>query len=106
MAEEKSYDKLIRDRIPELIESSGKECTVRELEGDEYSQKLKKKLLEEVKEYLESGNFEEIVDIFEVLRYLVEAHDRSIEELEQLRQQKKEKRGGFEKGLLLQEVRG
>ncbi len=106
MTAAENYDKLIRDRIPELIESSGKECTVRELEGDEYSQKLKQKLLEEVKEYLESGKFEEIVDIFEVLRYLVKAHDKTIEELEELRQDKKEKRGGFEKGLLLQEVRG
>lgn len=95
------YDKLVRDKIPEIIEDAGKEYEVRELHDDEYQDKLKEKLQEEVNEYLESSDKEELADVLEVLQALAQSHNLSIDELENLREQKARKRGAFDKQLLL-----
>ena len=63
----KVYNKLVRDKIPEIIEASGKTCTCETLRDGQYIEFLNQKLLEEVNEYLESGLVEELADIGEVM---------------------------------------
>lgn len=98
------YDKLVRDRIPEIIRAEGKDCTVEVLSDWDYLRFLDEKLNEELAEYQESKSLEELADLLEVLRAVVVARGCSWEELEKVRQEKAEKRGGFEKKLLLREV--
>lgn len=61
------YNKLVRDKIPEIIEKSGKKCSFEILSGDEYIQKLDEKLNEELQEYYQDKNIEELADLMEVL---------------------------------------
>ncbi|TDT46070.1 nucleoside triphosphate pyrophosphohydrolase [Fonticella tunisiensis] len=75
------YNKLIRDRISEIIEVSGKKCEVRRLNDDEYLEKLNEKLMEELKEYYESGSIEELADLVEVVHAIVKAKGSSVEKL-------------------------
>ena len=99
------YNKLVRDRIPEIIESDDRECTTEILPGDRYLQMLDAKLDEELSEYQESKSLEELADLLEVMRAVVKARGWSWEQLEQVRQEKAAQRGGFEKKILLKEVR-
>lgn len=64
----KHYDKLVRDKIPQIIESSGKSCTVCRLDDESYLRKVDEKLQEELAEYLESHAIEELADLCEVVR--------------------------------------
>jgi len=98
------YDKLIRDRIPEIIEEAGKDYEIRKLNDEEYHKKLNEKLQEEVDEYLESNEIEELADILEVIRALARGRGTSMEKLEKIREEKAKKRGGFAKRLLLIEA--
>lgn len=100
----KIYNKLIRDKIPEIIEADGGSCKTRVLKEDEYLTELDKKLSEELSEYLESGSVEELADLYEVIRSVAVARGYSTEELEKVRAEKAAQRGGFEKKLLLLEV--
>ena len=95
------YNKLIRDKIPEIIESSGKKCDIEVLNDEQYLDYLNKKLMEEVKEYLESGEIEELADLEEVLRAILKAKNFPYDEFEKARKAKVDKRGAFEKKLLL-----
>lgn len=101
----KIYNKLVRDRIPEIIESDGKRCTTEILPDDRYLQMLDVKLNEELAEYQESISLEELADLLEVMRAVVKARGWSWEQLEQARQEKTAQRGGFEKKIFLKEVR-
>ena len=98
------YYKLIRDRIPEIIERSGKKCVVEVLEDDAYLQYLDQKLNEELAEYQESKSMEELADLLEVMSAVAAARGSSLDEVERIRLGKKEKRGGFEKKILLETV--
>jgi predicted house-cleaning noncanonical NTP pyrophosphatase (MazG superfamily) len=100
----KTYNKLIRDRIPEIIAQAGHDSKVRILHDDEYFTSLCKKLQEEVYEFQESKALEELADIMEVVLALAAVEGKSPEDLEALRLQKREKRGGFEKRLFLEWV--
>lgn len=99
------YNKLIRDRIPEIIQASGKDCVCEILSDDQYIEMLDAKLNEELAEYQESKSMEELADLLEVIRAVALARGSSIAEVEAIRVAKAEKRGGFEKKLLLKEVR-
>ena len=99
------YNKLVRDRIPEIIEASGKTCACRTLTDAEYLEMLDAKLNEELAEYQESKSMEELADLLEVVRAVAAARGSSIDEVEAIRRKKAEKRGGFEKKILLTEVR-
>lgn len=99
------YNKLVRDRIPDLIRAQGEVPMVRVRDEAEYRQALRQKLREEVAEYLESGEAEELADVLEVVYALAVAQDMSPEALEALRAEKWAKCGGFEKRLLLEEKR-
>ncbi|MEG2139091.1 MAG: nucleoside triphosphate pyrophosphohydrolase, partial [Oscillospiraceae bacterium] len=100
----KTYHKLVRDRIPEIIEASGKTCVTEILSDEAYLKMLDKKLDEELAEYRKDQNVEELADLLEVIRACAVARGYSVEELEQVRTDKAAKRGGFEKKILLREV--
>lgn len=98
------YNKLIRDRIPEIIENSGKTPIVRTVEGDELLKLLNSKLYEELEEYSESGEIEELADLVEVVQAILDYKGVSILEFNRIRNDKNEKRGAFKKGLVLDRV--
>ena len=98
------YNKLVRDRIPEIIESEGKKCNTEVLNDAEYLKMIDAKLDEEVAEYHEDQNIEELADILEVVYAAANARGYTVEELEQLRSDKAEKRGTFEKKIFLKSV--
>ena len=100
----KVYNKLVRDRIPEIIESSGKTCTVETLTDEKYIVMLDAKLTEELAEYQESKSLEELADLLEVMGAVVKARGYTWDELTKVRKKKHEERGGFEKKVLLKEV--
>jgi len=100
----KQYDKLIRDRIPEIIEQDGRTCKTVVLSDEECLEYLNKKLLEEANEYLESKEIEELADLEEVLRAILKLRNVSYEDFEKIRKDKVEKRGAFDKKLLLKET--
>lgn len=98
------YNKLVRDRIPEIIMQSGKRPVYSILSGEAYLTKLDEKLNEELADYQESKSMEELADLLEVIWAVAAARGSSIEEVEAIRRDKAAKRGGFEKKILLTEV--
>ncbi|MCR4616655.1 MAG: nucleoside triphosphate pyrophosphohydrolase [Lachnospiraceae bacterium] len=102
----KVYNKLVRDKIPEIIERDGKTCKTSILSEEDYIAALEQKLNEEVAEYQADKNLEEMADVLEVLWALCIAKGYTLEELENLRAQKADKRGGFEKKIFLETVEG
>lgn len=103
-----TYNKLVRDDIPRIIEETGKSCRIRILEDEEYTKELKSKLLEEVNEYLSAKDsneaLEELADVLEVIGALTAVHGYSMEEADTLRAKKAEKRGGFRERVYLIDV--
>lgn len=100
----KIYNKLVRDRIPEIIEASGNTCITEILSDEEYLKMIDTKFDEELAEYHKDQNIEELADMLEVIYAAAVARGYSIEELEKVRVEKAEKRGGFSKKILLKEV--
>ena len=98
------HKKLVRDRIPEIIEKSGKKADFRILSENEYLKMLDQKLQEELSEYLYDKSMEEIADLLEVIHAVVSARGSTMDEVEQIRLLKKEKRGGFENRIFLESV--
>ena len=98
------YHKLVRDRIPEIIEQAGQACAWSVLPDGEYLEMLDEKLNEELAEYQEDKSMEELADLLEVMRTVALARGSSLEEIEEIRRRKAEQRGGFEKKILLEEV--
>jgi len=96
--------KLARDKIPDIIRQSGKDCTCSILSDEDYLKFLDEKLNEELAEYQESKSMEELADLLEVMRAVAVVRGSSPEEIENIRREKAEKRGGFEKKILLEEV--
>ena len=107
----KIYNKLVRDRIPEIIEASGKTCVTENLSDEDYLRMVDAKLDEELAEYhkdqnIKDQNIEELADLMEVIYAAAIARGYTLEELERVRAEKAEKRGGFAKKILLKEVIG
>ena len=100
----KTYNKLVRDRIPEIIEVSGKTCVTEILSDEDYLHMVDAKLDEELAEYHKDQNIEELADLMEVIYAATIARGYTLEELERVRVEKAEKRGGFAKKILLKEV--
>lgn len=98
------YHKLVRDRIPEIIETSGKTCTVEILSDEDYLRMIDAKLDEELAEYHKDQNIEELADLLEVIYAATKARGYSIEQLETVRSEKAVNRGAFDKKILLKEV--
>ena len=100
----KVYNKLVRDKIPEIIEADGKTCKTRILSDEEYIVALESKLGEEVEEYQTDKTLEEMADVLEVLRAICIARGYSLDELEALSAKKADERGGFADKILLEYV--
>lgn len=100
----KIYHKLVRDRIPEIIEKDGKTCVCETLSQEQYIAMLDAKLNEELAEYQESKSLEELADLLEVMGAVVKARGYTWEQLNAIRKKKRDERGGFEKRILLKEV--
>lgn len=99
-----THNKLVRDRIPEIIEASGKHCSIEILTDEAYLQLLDAKLDEELAEYHADQNLEELADLLEVIHACAIARGYSLEQLEAARAQKASARGIFEHKILLKEV--
>ena len=98
------HNKLVRDRIPEIIEGSGKTCVTRILPQEEYLAALDAKLTEELAEYQADKSMEELADLLEVMMAVAEARGHSFTEVEAIRRAKAEKRGGFRERIFLESV--
>ncbi|NLP15311.1 MAG: nucleoside triphosphate pyrophosphohydrolase [Clostridium sp.] len=98
------YNKLVRDRIPEIIEKSGKKAIVEELGNQEYKKYLDIKLEEELQEYLAGDSVDELADLVEVVYAILKCKGVDIDDFESIRKRKTEERGAFEKRFLLKEV--
>ncbi len=97
----KIFNKLVRDKIPQIIENNNEVCEVEILDEETYLKKLNEKLQEEMKEYLESEEVEELADLEEVLRAILKAKKVEYAEFEKIRRNKVDKRGAFDKRLFL-----
>lgn len=100
----KKYNKLVRDKIPEICKSNNEMPITRVLNDDEYLKELNAKMQEELKEYLESGDIEELADLEEVLRAILDAKKVSYPDFENIRKNKVEKRGAFKNKIFLEDV--
>ena len=100
----KKYNKLVRDKIPEIIATDGKTCNTHILANEEYISALDVKLNEEVAEYQADKNLEELADILEVLQAICVARGYTLEELEAVRAKKADERGRFAKKIFLEYV--
>ena len=98
------YNKLVRDKIPQIIEASGKECSTEVLSQESYIQALDMKLLEEMEEYQQSKSLEELADLLEVMHAVVRTKGYTWEALVRVQEEKREKRGAFEQKILLKEI--
>jgi len=97
----KKYNKAIRDKIPEIINKDGFTCNVDTMSDEKFLVEIEKKLSEEVAEYQNDKNPEELADILEVIYKIAKLKGISKEELEKIRLDKVEKRGAFDENLFL-----
>ncbi len=104
---EKFYNKLVRDKIPEIIKDTGETPIARVLTDEEYKIALLEKLIEEARELLESiGSLEERADVGEVLSALDEVFGWSASDITKARDTKNNRKGGFSKKLYLEKTIG
>lgn len=97
--------KLVRDHIPRIIRESGRDPVVRAYSEEEYARALDDKLREELEEYLESGEVEELADLQEVLLAILHCRGVAERDFQALRLNKRERNGGFAERICLLEVR-
>lgn len=104
----KIYNKLVRDMIPEIIEKDGEKPFIKILNEEEYKKELKKKLKEEAEEVIGAENnndlIKEIGDVLEVLDYIEKSFGLDKEEILKIKQERKIKRGGFDKKIFLEKT--
>ena len=100
----KIYNKLVRDKIPQIIEASGKRCVTERLSEVDYIRELDAKLNEELAEYQQSKSLEELADLLEVMGAVVKARGSTWEELQHIQKEKSAARGAFDERIFLKEV--
>jgi predicted house-cleaning noncanonical NTP pyrophosphatase (MazG superfamily) len=98
------FDKLVRDKIPEIIRSNGEKPVTHIADEKEYWEKLKEKLSEEVKEFSVNSNEEELADVLEVIEGICEFKKFDRGEIENIKKEKAVKRGKFKERVILDEV--
>ena len=98
------HNKLVRDRIPEIIKASGKTCVTEVLPQDAYIRALDAKLNEELAEYQQSKSLEELADLLEVMGAVVKARGYTWDDLTRVRKEKRAQRGAFDQRIFLKEV--
>ena len=100
----KTYNKLVRDNIPAIIQAKGAACETEILSDADYLRLLDAKLDEELTEYHQDQNLEELADLMEVIYACANARGYPVAELESVRAEKAAKRGGFDRKILLKTV--
>ena len=98
------YNKLVRDKVPEQIERSGKSCTVEVVDDDQYRALLDRKLDEEMDSYQAHRSADDLASLLELIHAAADARGWKWEELEQLRLKKRAQKGCYEKRLLLKQI--
>ena len=98
------HNKLVRDRIPEIIEASGRKCITQVLPDDAYIQALDAKLNEELAEYQQSKSLGELADLLEVMGAVVKARGFTWDDLTRVRKEKRAQCGAFDQRIFLKEV--
>ena len=99
-----SYNKLVRDKIPEILDKKGVAYEKRTASPEEYRAELIKKLNEEIQEFFEAEDVEELADVIEVIEALKKFPEYS--KVEVIRKKKREERGGFDKKIILKGQKG
>ena len=99
-----SYGKLVRDKIIEIIKNNGENPKYHILTDEEYLVELHKKLFEEANEFVEEDSPEELADLLEVVYAIAKERKIDLKEVEKIRLNKREKRGGFEQKIYLEDV--
>ena len=97
------YNKLVRDRIPEIIRKKGDVAITHIADEAEYWQKLKEKLLEEVQEFQKDSNVEELADVLEIIDAIIDFKKFDREEVQRVKSKKVEERGAFKERIILDE---
>ena len=98
------YNKLVRDNIPDIIKKNGATPIVRILDVEEYFKELNRKLKEELNEYLDGNDIEELADLYEVMLAILDYKKMSLMEFDIIRKMKVEKRGAFKNKIYLESV--
>lgn len=99
------YNKLVRDKIPqEINKMEGRKANYKILNENEYLQELDKKLFEEAHEFIEAHSEEELGDLMEVILSIMETKNISMEEVENARKLKKNKKGALKDKIYLIDV--
>lgn len=98
------YKKAVRDKIPDIIQSSGKKCKIKHLSDKDFLPELEKKLIEEVEEYYRNKSVEELADLLEVIYSIAELKGISKNKLEEMRIGKRAERGSFRENKYLIET--
>lgn len=103
-----SYNKLVRDKIPEIIKNNNETPVTRILSDEEYKIELEKKLLEEYYEVIETtgkNRLEELADMLEVMIALANLEKATLEDIMTIADEKRNKRGGFKEKIFLESVK-
>lgn len=103
---EKTYYKLVRDKIPEIIKKAGKDYVVHIASEEEYIKKLQEKVTEELEEFRENPCEEELADILEVLESIADFYKFDIDNIKAIQKRKRMERGGFKDRIVLEKVIG
>lgn len=104
---EQIYNKLVRDKIPEIIKNNGEEPIIEILNDIEYKKELEKKLYEEYLEVIESdkeSRLEELADMLEIIKALAALENKELQDIIEIADKKNEKRGSFNNKIYLKKV--
>lgn len=99
-----TYNKLIRDNNVKIMEEKGCKVTYEILDDEQYGKELDKKLKEEVEEYLEDYSIEEMADVMEVIYAILEYRETTMQDVEKVRLEKRNKKGAFKERVFLKDV--
>ncbi len=99
----KKYNKLVRDKIPEIIKKKNSKFRIHIASDEEYWLMLKKKLAEEFKEFVKHESEEEYADVLETIEAIGKYKKLNIKKVQRIKREKLKKRGGFGKRIILDE---
>lgn len=104
MESKKTYNKIVRDQIPQIIESEKRKCVIKKVSNAEALEYLIEKVYEETQEFKKNGSKEELADLLEVIYSIIQKQGYMLSEIEEIRLKKFQARGGFEKNIILLET--